>query len=202
VNIELTKKLKFLRQYNEPVTSGIFLRLGILFLLYPVGHYIPFWFEKLPLLASLMQQLYTLISLFIVKVSVLFLKIIYPSISVTTGYMIVINGYKVIFLSPPCTGLDPMLRMSFIFLFYPLAIKTKLWVYPLSMFFILLAATLHFMILIPIAYEANDWFAFSHDWLTKVIFYGFYFMVWVMWEKILAWKHKSKELKNGNYKSS
>jgi exosortase/archaeosortase family protein len=99
--------------------------------------------------------------------------------------MIVIDGTRVIFLSKLCTGVDPMLRMTFIFLFYPMKFKTKLWVFPVSILIILLAATLHFMILIPIAYQAREWYEFSHDWVTKFIFYGFYFMVWLMWERII-----------------
>ncbi len=187
--------IEFLKRVKEISVTGVFLRLGLLFILYPAGHFIPIWFEKVPVLASFMQNSYEWISIFIVNVSVILLKLVYPSINEAANYMIVIGGNNVLFLSPACTGLDPMLRMTFIFMFYPMAFKTKLWVLPVSMFFILVASTIHFTLLIPIAYQAGEWFRFSHDWLTKFIFYGFYFMVWVFWEKIIQHAHTASVLK-------
>ena len=176
---------KFLRRFKETSSTGIFLRLGLLFVLYPLGHYIPFFMEKVPFLASFMNHAYEFVSVFIVNVSIFVLQVVYPSIHVSTDFMIVIGGRDVLFLASPCTGVDPMLRMTFIFLFYPLAFRTKFWVLPLSLVIILIAATVHFIMLIPIAYQATEWFHFSHNWLSKVVFYGFYFMVWIIWENIL-----------------
>jgi exosortase/archaeosortase family protein len=173
------------QKYKELSLTGTLMRLGMLLILYPIGHYIPFWMSKAPILFSVMQILYEWVSVFIVNGSILMLKLFYPTILADANHVIYIHGTGIVFLSPPCTGLDPMIRMAFIFLFYPLKIKIKLWVLPLSILFILVAATIHFIMLITIVYEAKEWYRFSHEWLTKVIFYGFYFMVWVMWENIL-----------------
>lgn len=169
---------------REHSAAGFLLRLG--------------WFLILYLIAG---QLYSIIISVLVKfipedvihnpllwiiynTSVKFWGLFYPNLSTTAGYIVRINHVDVIQLFSPCSGLNALFRITIILLLYPLPWKTKFWLFPLSWFIILIAATIHFILLIPIACQWPDWYSFSHNWLTRIVFYGFYFLTWLMWEKV------------------
>jgi len=121
---------------------------------------------------------------FINTASVCFWGIFYDSVSSTPEYILSINDRSCIHLLPGCSGLLPTLRMTISLLLYPIPWKTKSWLFPLSWGIILLASTVHFILLIPISYHWPNYYDFSHNWLTKIIFYGIYFLTWLLWEKV------------------
>ncbi len=120
----------------------------------------------------------------IYRVSFNFWSLFYNNLSTSTPNTIVINNINVIQLYSGCSGLDPLFRITFILILYPLIWKTKIWLFPLSWFIILFAATFHFILLIPIACHYPEYYNLSHNWLTKIIFYGFFFLVWIIGERI------------------
>ncbi|MFH1160103.1 MAG: exosortase/archaeosortase family protein [bacterium] len=169
---------------HEHSSSGTLFRLGLFFFLYFIGRYFISFLERSALFSTLFTSLHQPFLWFIDKVSIGFWSFFYPGLSCAPDHIVIINNTKVIQLFPGCSGLQPMLRMTFILLLYPLPWKTKSWLFPLSWFIILFAATVHFILLIPIAYHWPEWYTFSHNWLTRIIFYSFYFLTWLIWEKI------------------
>ena len=163
---------------------GMLYRLGLFLFLYFIGRYFILFLEGSALFSTLFPSLHQPFLWFIDNVSIGFLGVFYLNLSSTPDYVVSINNIEVIQLFPGCSGLHPILRMTFILLLYPIPWKTKSWLFPLSWFIILFAATIHFILLIPIAYHWPDYYNFSHHWLTRIIFYGFYFLTWLIWEKV------------------
>ena len=156
------------------------LRLGLFIFLYFIGRYLLLLFEGTTLLNYIHMPFLWTIDL----VSTSFYGLFYNNITSSSDYIVSINNIEVIHLLPGCSGLHPFLRMTFILLLYPLPWKTKSLLFPLSWFIILFAATIHFIILIPINYHWPEYYSFSHNWFTKIIFYGFYFLIWLIWERV------------------
>ena len=86
---------------------------------------------------------------------------------------------------PGCTGLGHMIRISFVLLLYPMSWSKKCYLFFPSLLIIIFASTIHFLLLIPIAYHYPDWFAFAHNYFTKILFFGFIFLCWLIWEKAI-----------------
>ena len=159
---------------------GTLYRLGLFIFLYFIGRYILLLFEgtilfnyfHIPFLWSIDQ------------VSSGFLGLFYSDLTSSSDYIVSINNIEIIHLLPGCSGLHPFLRMTLILLLYPLSWKIKSLLFPLSWLIILFAASIHFILLVPINYHYPEYYSFSHNWFTKIIFYGFYFLIWLIWERI------------------
>ena len=164
----------------ETSTTGTIYRLGLFIILYFIGRYVLLLFEKTTFFSILHQPLLW----FIDNLSIGFWSIFYPDLSSTSEYIVSINGFECIQLFPGCSGLHPILRMTFILLLYPIQWSKKIWLLPVSWLIILFAATIHFILLIPVSYHWPDYYDFSHNWLTRILFYGFYFLTWLIWEKV------------------
>ena len=160
-------------------------RFGLFLVLYWVARYPQFFLNSNYFGECLINPVYEQLASFITKVCCFVLQIIYSDIHSSADHTIFINGKSLLQLQPGCSGLDPMIRLTFILLFYPLLWQKKAWLWPISLAILLFAATLHFLLLIPITYHAPEWYTFAHNWLTRIIFYGFYFLCWLIWEKSL-----------------
>ena len=174
----------FLARLHQQSTIGTLYRLGFFLFLYFIGRYLILFLEESAFFSSLLFLLHQPFLWLIDHVSKGFLGLFYSNLTSSSDYIVSINNIEIIRLLPGCSGLDPIMRITFILLLYPLDWKTKSWLFPLSWFIILFAATIHFILLIPIAYHWPEYYSFSHNWLTRIIFYGFYFLIWLIWEKV------------------
>ena len=169
----------FWGKLHEQSSFGTLYRLGLFVFIYFIGRYLQLLFEEkglfnyfqLPFLWSMDQ------------VSTGFLGLFYSNLT-STNYVISINNIKIIQLHFGCTGYHAILRMTFVLFLYPLPWKIKFGLFPISWLIIFFAATIHFIMLTVIANHWPEYYSFSHDWLTKIIFYGFYFFTWLLWEKV------------------
>ena len=173
-----------LLKLKENSLSGTFFRLGWFLFLYFIGRYIFRFLEFSSFFSEQFSFLHLPFFWFIDNISTGFMGLFYHNLSSNPEYIISINNNEVIQLGGGCTGLRPILRLTFILLLYPISWKTKSYLLPLSWFIILFAATIHYILLIPVAYHWPEYFSFSHNWLTMIIFYGFYFLTWFIWERI------------------
>jgi len=169
---------------NEKNSTGLILRLGYFIILYYFGGFLFKSLEEIWIFKEYFLKCHKFLSIIILQISKWLMHFFYSSISSNSDFVVLIDKTKIIQLLPGCTGLIPMFRMTFIICFYPLQTKKKIWVYPISLLFLLFATIIHFIILIPIAYKSPGWFSVSHDWITQIIFYGLFFLVLVFWEKI------------------
>ena len=169
---------------NELSTIGTLYRLGLFLILYFLGRYIIIFLEEPRLFTSLFASIHQPFLWCINKVSTGFLGLCYHNLLSTSDYIISINNIEIIQLLPGCSGFHPILRLTFILLFFPIPWRTKSWLFPLSWLIILLAATIHFILLFLIANHWPEYYSFSHNWLTRIIFYGFYFLIWLIWERV------------------
>ena len=131
---------------------------------------------------ALLNPIHERLSYFITYTCCFGLQVFYSDIHSSVNHMIFINNQPVLLLYPACSGLNPMIRMTFVLIFYPLIWYRKLIVWPISMTIIIFASTLHFLLLILVAKHYYEWYNFAHNWITKIIFYGFYFLCWLIWE--------------------
>ena len=131
----------------------------------------------------LFHPLFKYLSLIITNSCCFILHPTYNDINVSKDSTIFIMGKAQIQLLPGCTGLSHIVRLTFVLLLYPIHWQTKIYLWPISLLMMVFASTLRFLILIPIAFQYQDWYKLTHDWLAKVIFFGFYFVCWIIWEK-------------------
>jgi len=167
---------------HERSPRGQVLRFLIFLALYILGRLLWMLFDKTTPGQELLNPIHERLSYFITHTSCFVLQIFYPDIQTSVNHTIFIAGRPVIALYPGCTGLYPMIRLSFVLLLYPLPWRKKLVLWPFSMMILIFASTLHFMLLIPISNHYLEWYGFAHNWLTRILFYGFYFLCWMMWE--------------------
>ena len=179
----IIKSVKTILYERSP--RGQMARFGLFLVLYWVARYPQFFLDEFYFSKTLLNTIHEQFAFFITHVCCFVLQIFYPDIHSSADHLIFITGKSLIQLQPGCTGLYPMIRLTFILIFYPLLWRKKAVLWPISMAILLFAATLHFVLLIPITYHASEWFNFAHNWLTRIIFYGFYFLCWLMWEKAM-----------------
>ena len=134
--------------------------------------------------STLFNPLYESLSLFITKSSCFFWRWSYSDIHATANHTILIGDQAPIKMLPGCTGLSHILRLIFVLFLYPMSFKKKGYIFAPTIFIIILASTLHFVILIPIAYHRPELYEFAHNYFTKILFFGLIFICWLMWEKI------------------
>ena len=175
---------RFWDMLHENSSTGKLVRLGLFIFLYFIGRYIQIFFDTSDIFLHIRRYFHQPFQWFIDMASTSFWGIFYQNIHSTKEFVILINNKEIIQLQQGCSGFQSILRMTIILLLYPLSWKIKSWLFPLSWMIILLAATIHFIILIPITCHFPEYYSFSHNWGTRVIFYGFYFLTWLIWERI------------------
>ena len=168
---------------KERSLAGLLMRLGWFMIIYLVAGKLFSVVDAILLHFNLKDYIHNPLLWAIYNISIPFWKLFYSDLS-TSDYLVLINNQCVIQLFSGCSGFDAQFRITIILFLYPIAWKTKFWLFPLSWLIILLAATIHFILLIPIAYHWPDYYDFSHNWLTRFIFYGFYFLTWLIWERV------------------
>jgi exosortase/archaeosortase family protein len=127
----------------------------------------------------------------IVKISSLFFSIFYKSVTIKPDEIIVINNQEVIRMLPACTGLKQLFQIVIILMVYPVKIVQKLVFVIPTILIVFTAALVHFLILVPVAYELPDWFPFFHNNLARIVFFSVYFLIWVGWEKYNRYLYKA-----------
>jgi len=170
---------------HESSPRGQTLRFILFLVLYFFTRYSRLFLDTSSFGQALLNPLHERLSFFITHFCCFLLQGFYPDIHVTINHTIIIAGKATVQMFPGCTGLPPMIRLTIILVFYPLAWRRKVVLWPLSMLILIIAATLHFMMLIPIAYHYPAWYHFAHSWPTRVIFYACYFLCWLLWEKAI-----------------
>lgn len=164
---------------------GQTLRFILFLVLYFLARYLQLFLDTSSFGHALLNPLHERLSFFITHSCCFLLQGFYPDIHVTINHTIIIAGKAHVQMFPGCTGLDPMIRLTFIFILYPLPWRRKLILWPFSLLILIFASTLHFLLLILISYQCPEWFGFAHNWLTRVLFYAFYFLCWLLWEKAI-----------------
>jgi exosortase/archaeosortase family protein len=132
---------------------------------------------------ALLKPSYEKMSFFITHFSCSILRVFYPDIHTSVNHIIYISGYAHIQMLPGCTGISHLIRLGLILLFYPIPWLNKAIAFLPSMLIILFAATLHFLLLILIAYHYPELYEFAHNYFTRSLFFGFIFLCWLFWER-------------------
>jgi len=171
---------------NDPSPGGMVLRFMFFLALYYFSLFLWYLLNSTSFGQALLNPLHERLSFFITHSCCFLLQGFYPDIHVTINHTIIIAGKATVRMFPGCTGLEHMIRLTFILTFYPLHWRRKLILWPFSLLILLFASTFHFLLLIPIAYQCPEWFGFAHNWLTRVIFYAFCFLCWLLWEKAIS----------------
>ena len=174
-----------LERWLQNKTSRYFVMLFIFIMLYKAGQYIYAWMAGSTLLHNPIMQLYDLLSRIITTITVAFYSLFYSSISIDSSYVIYINHCPVIRMLDGCTGLMPLFQILFILILFPMHLKAKLRFAPISFLIIGSAAIFHYLILVPAAYVSPKNFILFHDIISRVIFYVFFFINFVIWNRSL-----------------
>ena len=175
---------------HERSPRGQTLRFILFLVLYYLAQYHKLVLDNTSFGKALFTPIHEQFSFFITNACCFVLRIFYPDINTSVNHTIFIGGRASIQMFPGCSGLESMIRLTIILVFYPLAWRRKVVLWPLSLLILLFAATIHFLLLIPIANQCPEWYGFAHKWLTRVIFYAFYFLCWLLWEKTISLQRK------------
>ena len=187
---EIFDKIVF--KFKEKSTSGKLLRLGWFLAVYYLGKYFLNGLEQTIFYPMIVSILLDPLLFSIDSLSTGFWGLFYNNLFSSSDYITCINNSEVLQLLPGCSGLKPLLRVTFILLIYPLPLKKKIYTFFISWLIIFFAATLHFIILVPIAFHWPEFYGFSHDKLSKILFYAFFFLNWIIWERIGYPKEKKE----------
>ena len=112
-----------------------------------------------------------------------FLRLFYQDISFNHDFQIIINNNACLQILPGCNGFTPSFKILVTLCLYPIILKKKIILFPVTFLIMIFAAIIHLAILIPISYEIPRWYCFAHNWFTRPIFYIFYFSCWLLWER-------------------
>jgi len=162
-------------------TYNYFIKLFLFILLYKAGEYVFNYLEKRDTLADLFDRLYYPLSYFITGISVRVYSLFYSGVGSDASFFISINHVKTIQMQHGCTGLMQLFQVFFILVFFPLSLKRKIIFLPVSLLIIIFASVLHSLILVPVAYSFNDHFTIFHNVISRVIFYTFFFINFLLW---------------------
>ena len=102
-----------------------------------------------------------------------------------------LNGNSVQIL-PGCSGLIQMFRIFFVLLFFPGSWYHKTWYIPLSLILVFVASIIHLLILSYVIIYLPEYYDVAHNFVTKFIFYGMYFLIWAYWLERFVIKKKVK----------
>ena len=178
--------------FKKVYTGGPF-RFAIFFILYLLARYLFSFFEITEFGHNILSPLHERLSIVITKICCYILQPIYPDIHTKIDHTIVISGNSTIQMQPGCTGLNHMIYLSFTLLFYPLALINKVQVFIPSLLIIFFASIVHFLFLIPIANNFNEFYGFAHKYISRILFFSFIFLCWLIWERL---RTQRRELKN------
>lgn len=91
-----------------------------------------------------------------------------------------------------CSGFQNMFQITCIILTASGSIFRKLLYLPFALFIIYIASVVHIIILVYAVIYQPTHYAFFHNYITKIIFYIFFFMIWLIWEEKLSRAYHSK----------
>jgi len=168
---------------NETLLRNHITRFLYFFCLYFLIRYFLFFFESCNFGKELLYPMYERMSFFITNTSCYVLKYFYPDIHSSQNHTIIINNKTPIQLLPGCTGVSQLIRMSIILLIYPISLMKKCLLFLPTILVIIFGTTVHFLILIPIAYKRPELYELAHNYLTKIVFLALIFFCWWLWEK-------------------
>jgi len=115
---------------------------------------------------------------------VLIFSLFYSEVSTIPNGIITISGQEVLQIICGCTGIIQLFQITFILVFYPIKWSQKIYLYPFSIIIIFSAAIVHFIFLVPIAFDLPDYFSVFHDYTFRIFFFGVVFLTWLFWEKV------------------
>lgn len=71
--------------------------------------------------------------------------------------------------------------------------KKKLWYIPLGIIAIYLMNLFRLTVITGSAENHFEWFHFLHEYLFKYLFYGFIFLLWIIWDEKIVQKEQKKK---------
>jgi len=178
-----TGRKQLLTWIKEDSLRGEGLRFVLFLCIYSLVRYLELLFYSAPFGQALLNPLHEDLSYFISHICCFLLKGLYPDIHTSVNHIIFLADKATIQLLPGCTGLGHMIRVGFALLLYPMSWVKKCYLFFPSLLIILFAATIHFLLLIPIAFYYPNSFALAHDYFAKLLFFGFIFLCWMIWER-------------------
>ncbi|MDR0871959.1 MAG: exosortase/archaeosortase family protein [Prevotellaceae bacterium] len=95
------------------------------------------------------------------------------------------NGIHIVW---GCNGLKQMYIFFCIIAFYCGSWKHKLWYIPAGLVMVHLFNIFRLVIISVVVKDHPEYFNFLHAYLFKYLFYGFIFLMWVLWEERFARK--------------
>jgi len=175
------KNLNYLFRYSAFL--GIY-RFSLFFFLFLISRYLYYYIDNWPFFEALIQQIVNLLTKVILEVSVLFVSLFYSDVSTIPISILTISGQEVLQIICGCTGIIQLFQITFILVFYPIKWSQKIYLYPFSIIIIFSAAIVHFIFLVPIAFDLPDYFSVFHDYTFRIFFFGVVFLTWLFWEKV------------------
>ena len=184
IHPSILKVLKiFLHTLHSRSNKGTIFRIAWFIFLYIISRHLFYLLEEVQFFSAIFNFFYNLLSILITYICTTTLSLFYQKILSTSDFIIQIGNIKIIQLLPGCTGFHQLLRITFILMLFPIPYRKKLFLLPLSWGLIIFAAVIHFLMLIPIASDLNEWYDFIHNWPSKFVFYLFFFINYLIWEK-------------------
>lgn len=109
------------------------------------------------------------------------------------GVMNCNDAYSFINVAPECTSLKQWLHWLFLMLLFPGPWKHKLWYIPAGLVVIEWINVVRVVGITLCMIPFPNHFDFFHDYVFKILFYLFIFIMWLIWvEKFLHKKEKNK----------
>jgi exosortase/archaeosortase family protein len=173
-----------LNKLQDSTPIGQSLRFAYFIFFYFFLRYIELLFYSTSFGRVILNPLHERLSFFITHTCCFILQLIYPDIHTSVSHTITIASKTPIQMLPGCTGLGHLLRLSFVLLIYPMSWLKKVLIFPPTVLIVIFASTLHFLLLIPIAYHYPEFYGLAHNYFTRSIFFGFIFLCWIVWEKL------------------
>jgi exosortase/archaeosortase family protein len=174
---------KILMILNQKSLTGKFLRLILFLLLYMLSRSIDTILYSNHTAIYILGPVHNFITFIIIHFTRLICSIFYDNVIIENYNILVVNDKPTITLGTGCTGLVPMARLCFILSIYPLKLSKKVYLFPISILVLLFASMVHFLLLTIVAVSYPPAFELFHDIITKLTFYGFFFLCWIIWEK-------------------
>lgn len=194
LNIKNIKELYKDKKYTSTIDVALFIILIFSF------HFIYLGWQALDYfpIAGLIAKLFDEASTLLFNQSCWVLEHIFNVDIITHNHIIgVINKndtYSLVSVAPECTSLKQWLHWLFLMLIFPGPWKHKLWYIPLGLVIIEFINVVRVVGITLCLIPFPDHFDFFHDYIFKVLFYFFIFIMWVIWvEKFLHKKEKNKQ---------
>lgn len=91
-----------------------------------------------------------------------------------------------------CSGFQNMVQITCIILTATGSFFRKMLYLPFALFIIYIASVVHIIILVVVVIYHPSNYAFFHNYITKIVFYIFFFAIWIVWEEKFALATKPK----------